>query len=61
MMLTPSSWQKPNVQSQSMLVGASHVPCCVVNVYGMQHLSWLSFTVKKTSRIITHWVYPLLN
>lgn len=40
----PSSLGNPSVQSQSMLVGASRVLCCIVNVYGMQHLSQLSFT-----------------
>lgn len=30
---------RPSVQSQSMLVGASRVLCCVVNIYGMQQLS----------------------
>lgn len=47
------SWQRgcrylsrPSVQSQSMLVGASRVLCCVVNIYGMQNLSWLSLKVE---------------
>lgn len=47
---------RPSVQSQSMLVGASRVLCCVVDVYGMQHLSWLSFTVEMSFWIITRWV-----
>ena len=29
-------------------MGTSRVLCCVVNVYGMQHLSWLSFTLAIT-------------
>lgn len=31
---------------RACFMGASHVLCCVVNVYGMQHLSSLSFTVE---------------
>lgn len=38
---------------RACFVGASRVLCCVVDVYGMQHLSWLSFTVEMSFWIIT--------
>ena len=43
-------------------MGASRVLCCVVNVFGMQHLSWLSFTVEMS--FLDHYPqlgYPPLN